>query len=311
MNSIDMHCDVLYKMQMNQGSLDFKDSNQLEVNLKRLKEGKVKVQAFAIFIEPSLPSDQQFEAVLEQIAFYQNDVLDKHPEVKQIKKWSDIHELKENEIGSFLTLEGVSSIGNDLDKLEYLLDAGILSVGLTWNPANLAADGVGEPRGGGLTKFGFEIVKRLNERKVFTDVSHLSIQGFWDVMKCASYPIATHSNVLSLCSHVRNLNDDQIKAMVERDAMIHVIFNPRFTIEEGETNPVTIADLIPHVERLVELGAVNTIGFGSDFDGISTYIEGLSHAGETQNFIQALLEKFTEAEVQGFASQNFLNHLPK
>ncbi|SDQ18177.1 dipeptidase [Carnobacterium viridans] len=311
MNSIDMHCDVLYKMQVNKGSLDFKDSNQLEVNLKRLKEGKVKVQAFAIFIEPSLPSDQQFAAVLEQIAFYQNDVLGKHPEVKQIKKWSDIHELKENEIGSFLTLEGVSSIGNDMDKLEYLLDAGILSVGLTWNPANLAADGVGEPRGGGLTTFGFEIVKRLNERKVFTDVSHLSVQGFWDVMKHAQYPIATHSNVLSLCSHVRNLNDDQIKAMVERDAMIHVIFNPTFTIEDGENNLVTIADLIPHVERLVELGAVNNIGFGSDFDGISTYIEGLSHAGETQNFIQALLERFTEEEVQGFASKNFLNHLPK
>ncbi|MGB7365536.1 MAG: dipeptidase [Carnobacterium jeotgali] len=311
MNSIDMHCDVLYKMQNSKGTLDFKDSDQLDVNLARLKEGQVKVQAFAIFIEPDLPSDKQFAAVLEQIDYYQKDILGKNPEMKQLKKWDDIHELKEEEIGSFLTLEGVSSIGNELSKLDYLLDAGVLSVGLTWNPANLAADGVEEPRGGGLTTFGFEIVKRLNERKVFTDVSHLSVQGFWDVMKCASYPIATHSNVLSLCSHVRNLNDEQIKAMIERDAMIHVIFNPTFTVEEGKYKKVTIADLIPHVERLVELGAVHTLGIGSDFDGISTHIEGLSHAGETQNFIQALLGKFTAEEVEGFAFQNFINHLPR
>ncbi|WP_035051813.1 dipeptidase [Carnobacterium pleistocenium] len=311
MNSIDMHCDVLYKMQKSQGTLNFKDSDQLDVNLERLKQGKVKVQAFAIFIEPELLSDKQFAAVLEQIDYYQKDVLGKNPEMKQIKKWTEIKDLKEGEIGSFLTLEGVSSIGNDLNKLEYLLDAGVLSVGLTWNPANLAADGIGEPRGGGLTDFGFEIVKRLNERKVFTDVSHLSVQGFWDVMKCASYPIATHSNVLSLCSHVRNLNDKQIKAMIERDAMIHVIFNPTFTVEEGQDKKVTITDLIPHVERLVELNAVRTIGFGSDFDGISTHIEGLSHTGETQNFIQALLEKFTVKEVEGFAFQNFMNHLPQ
>lgn len=306
-----MHCDALYKIQNSKGTLDFKDSNELDVNLKRLKEGNVKVQAFAIFIEPDLPSDKQYAAVLEQIEYYQKDVLSKNPEMKQIKKWEDIQELKEEEIGSFLTLEGVSSIGNDLSKLDDLLDAGILSVGLTWNPANLAADGVGEPRGGGLTTFGFEIVKRLNERKVFTDVSHLSVQGFWDVMKAASYPIATHSNVLSLCSHVRNLNDDQIKAMIERDAMIHVIFNPTFTVEEGKQKEVRIADLISHVERLVELGAVQNIGFGSDFDGISTHINQLSHAGEMQNFIQALLEKFSVEEVEGFAYQNFMNHLPK
>lgn len=306
-----MHCDVLYKMQNSKGTLDFKDAKELDVNLERLKAGRVKVQAFAIFIEPDLPSDKQFAAVLEQIDYYQKDVLGKNPEIRQIKNWAEIHELKEDEIGSFLTLEGVSSIGNDLSKLEYLLDVGVLSVGLTWNPANLAADGVEEPRGGGLTTFGFEIVKRLNERKVLTDVSHLSVQGFWDVMKSASYPIATHSNVLSLCSHVRNLNDEQIKAMIERDAMIHVIFNPTFTVEEGKYKQVTIADLIPHVERLVELGAVHNIGFGSDFDGISTHIEGLSHAGETQNFIQALLEKFTVEEVEGFAYQNFIDHLPK
>lgn len=311
MDVIDLHCDALLRMQQAEKKLDFRNSSELSVNIARLKEGQVKIQAFAIFIEPDIVVEEKYASALEQINYYQQDVLDKNPEMKQIKKWSDIKNLKDGEIGSFLTLEGVEAIGNDLTKLDYLLDLGVLSVGLTWNPANLAADGVQEPRGGGLTTFGFDIVKKLNDRKVFTDVSHLSVASFWDVMKAAKYPIATHSNVFDLCGHVRNLNNDQIKAMIERDAMIHIVFNPPFTVDEKKQKVATINDLVKHVEALVKLGAIKNIGFGSDFDGISSHIEELSHAGEVQNLIAALESKFTKEDVEGFAFQNFLNHLPK
>lgn len=261
MDVIDLHCDALLKLQQAEGKLNFKNSTELSINVTRLKEGQVKIQAFAIFIEPDIVVEEKYAAALEQIDYYQEDVLGNNPEMKQIKKWSDIKNLKDGEIGSFLTLEGVEAIGNDLTKLDQLLDLGVLSVGLTWNPANLAADGVQEPRGGGLTTFGFDIIKKLNDRKVFTDVSHLSVASFWDVMKAAKFPIASHSNVLSLCGHVRNLNDDQIKAMVDRDAMIHIVFNPPFTINEEKQEPTTISDLVKHVEALVELGAIKNIGF--------------------------------------------------
>lgn len=310
MNVIDLHCDALLKLQEAKGQLSFKDSEELNVNLKRLKEGQVKIQAFAIFIDPAIVVEEKYAAALEQITYYQEEVVAKNPEMKQIKQWEDIHTLQEGDIGSFLTLEGVEAIGNDLTKLDHLLDLGVLSVGLTWNPANLAADGIQEPRGGGLTAFGFEIVERLNERKIFTDVAHLSVKGFWEVMEAAKYPIATHSNVLHLCHHVRNLNDDQIKALVKRNAMIHVVYNPPFTIDEEERREATIPDLVRHIEALVDLGAVANIGFGSDFDGIRSHIEELTHAGEVQNLVSALCEKFSKEEVAGFAGQNFLEHLP-
>lgn len=310
MNVIDLHCDALLKLQEAKGQLSFKDSEELNVNLKRLKEGQVKIQAFAIFIDPAIVAEEKYAAALEQITYYQEEVVAKNPEMKQIKQWEDIHTLREGDIGSFLTLEGVEAIGNDLTKLDHLLDLGVLSVGLTWNPANLAADGIQEPRGGGLTAFGFEIVERLNERKIFTDVAHLSVKGFWEVMEAAKYPIATHSNVLHLCHHVRNLNDDQIKALVKRNAMIHVVYNPPFTVDEEERREATIPDLVRHIEALVDLGAVANIGFGSDFDGIRSHIEELTHAGEVQNLVSALCEKFSKEEVVGFAGQNFLEHLP-
>ncbi|SEK60002.1 membrane dipeptidase [Carnobacterium iners] len=310
MDVIDLHCDTLLKLQQSNGKLDFKGSDELSVNLARLKEGQVKIQAFAIFIEPDILVEEKYAAALEQITYYQQDILGKNPEIKQIKKWDDIKNLKDGEIGSFLTLEGVEAIGNDLTKLDHLLDLGVLSVGLTWNPANLAADGIQEPRGGGLTAFGFDIVAKLNSRKVFTDVSHLSIASFWDVMKVAKYPIATHSNVLDLCGHVRNLNNDQIKAMIERNAPIHIVFNPPFTIGEENQKTTNINDLVKHVEALVELGAMKNIGFGSDFDGISSHIENLTHIGQVQNLVTVLEEIFSKTEVEGFAAKNFLNHLP-
>lgn len=100
-----------------------------------------------------------------------------------------------------LTLEGCEAIGESLTQLRTLLRLGVRSVGLTWNDANMVADGALEQRGGGLTRFGKEVVQLLNEQQCWTDVSHLSERAFWDVMELAHYPIASHSNAYTLCPH--------------------------------------------------------------------------------------------------------------
>ena len=195
--------------------------------------------------------------------------------MKIIKDWSDFDLLKEDEIGALLTLEGVDAIGNDLQKLTILYELGVRSIGLTWNNANLAADGAGEKRVAGLISFGREIVEFNNHHKILTDVSHLSEKAFWDVMEEAEYPIASHSNAKALCNHVRNLSDEQAKMMFDKNAMIHVVYNPPFVKNKGE---VTITDLIEHIDHFCSLGGVNQIGLGSDFDGISTKILSLEDA---------------------------------
>lgn len=308
MHVIDLHCDALWKLAENKGKLTYRNSKVLDTNLERLQQGKVKVQAFAIFLEPDIKSDQKFQAALEQIDYFYEEVLAKNPEMKHIKKWSDFDNLKDGEIGAFLTLEGVDAIGNDLSKLRTLFQLGVMSVGLTWNNANLAADGAGEPRGGGLTSFGKEVVMLNNENQVLTDVSHLSERGFWDVMELADFPIASHSNAKALCDHNRNLSDEQAKAMFEKGGHIHVVYNPPFIKENGKAS---IDDLVKHIEHFCELGGVNKIGLGSDFDGIETKVKNLENAAMTQNLILRLLKYYKEDEVKGFAYQNFLNYRPK
>ncbi|MEY2191837.1 dipeptidase [Neobacillus sp. BF23-41] len=307
MNIIDLHCDALMKLQEAHGTLRFCDAPELETNKTRLQQGQIKVQCFAIFIEPEIKGDQKFQVVLEQIDYFYKEVLGKNPDMVHIKEWSDFDRLKIGQIGAMLTLEGVDPIGNDLARLHILYQLGVRSVGLTWNQANLAADGAGEPRGAGLTLFGKEIVEFNNEHQILTDVSHLSDKGIWEVIELAKYPIASHSNARALCNHLRNLTDDQAAAMFAKGGLIHVVYNPPFVKEFGE---VTIPDLVKHIDHFCSLGGVKQIGFGSDFDGISTFITNLEDASKSQNLINELLKYYSEEVVRGFAYQNFLDHRP-
>lgn len=314
MKIIDTHCDALLKLQLSRDSLsekeplEYRNSNQLETNLIRLKQGQLMTQFYAIFIHPDVPSDQKWQHALEQVDLFYSEILGKNPEMKHIKKWDDLKHLKYGEIGAVLTLEGADAFGNDLMKLRHLFRLGVLSMGMTWNNANLCADGAGEPRGAGLTLLGKEVVKLNNENHVFTDVSHSTVKGFWDMMELAAYPIASHSNARAICEHPRNLYDEQVKAMFAQNGLIHVVFNPPFINANGET--ATISDLIKHIDHLCVLGGVRQIGFGSDFDGISRFVDNLGNASEYQNLINELLKFYSEDEVRGFAYRNFLDHLP-
>ena len=143
MQIIDLHCDVLLRLYESKGKLKFRDSLELDTSYEKLIKGGVKVQAFALFVYPEMKSDQKFQAALDQIHYFYTDVLGNNPYMKLIKEWSDFDQLKDGEIGAMLTLEGVDAIGNDLQKLSILHQLGVRSIGLTWNNANLAADGAG------------------------------------------------------------------------------------------------------------------------------------------------------------------------
>ncbi|MHA6251529.1 dipeptidase [Oceanobacillus sp. CAU 1775] len=315
MQIIDAHCDALYKLQLaKRGTyfkheLNFRDAPELETNLYRLQQGKVKVQFFAIFVYPEIPSSEQWQHALEQVDVFHTEVIGKNPEMKHIKSFKDIALLKADEIGAVLTLEGLDCIGNDLMKLETLIRLGVLSVGLTWNNANLYADGIGEERGAGLTALGKEAISLINKHKLLTDVSHLSDQAFWEVLELADHPFASHSNARAIHPHKRNLPDEAIQALFEKGGQLDVVFHPSFISDNGEETDIT--DLIRHIEHLYSLGGKNKIGFGSDFDGIEVFVKNLEHAGKYQLLINELLNYFPEETVKGFAYKNMMYFLAR
>src|SRR5690625_1237285 len=316
MKVIDTHCDALLKLQLAKNGqpygvepISFYDADELERTVGRLKEGQGMAQFFARFIYPDVPDTIKWQKALEQVDLFYTEILGKNPQMKHITKWEQLDELEEGEIGAVLTLEGADAFGNDLMKLRQLYRLGVMSLGMTWNNANLCADGVGESRGGGLTDLGREVVRLNNEHKVFTDVAHASLQTFWDIMDEADYVMASHANARAIHDHGRNLYDDQVKAIIDKGGLIHVVYYSQFV--NGKSDGGTISDLIKHIDHLCELGGVNHIGFGSDFDGINGYLKNLKHAGHHQNLVNELLKHYSEEEVKGFAYQNFLNNRPK
>jgi membrane dipeptidase len=309
MKVIDLHCDVLYKLSIMNEPFSFEDADVLQVNKLRLITGEIQVQFFAIFISPELPPHEKFIAALRQIELFHSKVLAPNPEIIHITDWSQLDNLNEGEIGAVLTLEGADAIGEDIGKLNALLDAGVKLVGLTWNPANAVAHGADEPSHLGLTPFGHEVLDVLNERNIIVDVSHLNEQSFWDVLPKVKHVLASHSNSRSLCDHPRNLTDLQAKALVEKGGHIHIVYYPPFINKDAET--LTLADLMHHFTHFANLVGVQHIGLGSDFDGIAVFVEGLHDASDTQQVVQHLRKHFAEAEVKGITSNNFKNYIKK
>ncbi|MCC3357406.1 dipeptidase [Bacillus sp. REN16] len=302
----DAHSDVLYKMWMDP-TIDFADSPKLHITYNRLKASGSKVQCFAIYIPEGVRAESRFEVALEMVEIFYKRVIAPSPLLKVVRTREDIKALKENEIGAFLTLEGCDAIDRSLVKLQTLLRLGVSSVGLTWNYANYVADGVGEPRGGGLSSFGIEVVKEHNKAFIWTDVSHLSIKGFWDVIEVADYPIASHSNAIAICNHRRNLLDEQIKALIQKNGMIGITFVPQFL---SNHDSASIDDVLKHLDYICSLGGENHVGFGSDFDGITETTTGLENFSGYDMLVENLHKHYSANQAKNFLFQNFVGNLP-
>ena len=305
MKIFDAHCDVLFQLWSAKGKKDFQNDSQLHITFEQLKRRKGSIQCFAIYVPETVAYEKRFEAALQMIDIFYNEILSL-PGVKFIQTKDDINMLKQDEIGAILTLEGCEAIGKDAMKLRLFYRLGVRSFGLTWNYANLLADGALETRGAGLTTFGKHVVQELNTLHVWTDVSHLNERSFWDVIEIAKNPIASHSNCTKLCQHPRNLNDEQLRALIKRNSMIGVTFVPQFLISEKQAN---IADIVKHIDYICSLGGENNIGFGSDFDGILETVVNVSTYGEYENVINELCKHYAASTVERFLYDNFVEHI--
>lgn len=303
---IDTHCDVLYKLFM-KPELNFRNSGELQVNLDRLNNSGTKVQFFAIYVPETVHPDLKFQAALRMADLFYEKVLSPNPQMKLVNSRQDIARLEDHQIGAVLALEGCDAIGQDLLKLRTLLRLGVRSVGLTWNYGNYAADGALEERGAGLSRFGRQVVSLLNDSETMCDVSHLSERAFWDVIETSSRAFASHSNCHSLCSHPRNLRDDQIKALIDKNSVIGITFVPEFLSGRKDAQ---IDDVLRHLEHICELGGEDHAGFGSDFDGIDFTVSGLSANEQYLNLIDKLQKYYSEIQVQKFLYRNMSERLP-
>ncbi|MNB99780.1 Membrane dipeptidase [compost metagenome] len=301
----DFHCDVLSKMQASP-DMDFKNDPRLDVTGERLAAGGVELQIFAIYLSASR-GRPSFENVLGQIDLYRQKILG--AESLQWLRWKE--EVCKRAVGAppwgMLSLEGVDGLEGNLFYAQLCFELGVRFLGITWNYANWAADGVLEQRNGGFTEKGRKLIEWCNDSGMLLDVSHLSQAGFWELADLSTRPfIASHSNAAAICGHVRNLNDEQIKALIAMDGRMGLTFYPWFVCDDGKAR---MDDLLKHIDHVCSLGGEKHMMFGSDFDGIDTWVENMEHPGKYPELAEHLLRYYPEASVKGWLYENAVSYL--
>jgi membrane dipeptidase len=243
-----------------------------QIDIPRIREGGVNCMFFAMYVSPQYTSRllrlvqmlDAFQAEAEK----NKDTLTVATSYKEIMK-----AVKEDKIVAVITVEGGEPLEGRIDSLRTIYRLGARSLTLTHFPRNELGDGSGADSGSHLTDFGREVVEEMNRLGMIVDISHLNETGFWDVIELTKAPIlATHSNCKALCSHHRNLTDDQIKALAENGGVMNLSFCGGF-IKDGvgfdteSVKKVKIEDWLDHLDHAVELVGTSHVGLGSDLDG--------------------------------------------
>jgi membrane dipeptidase len=197
------------------------------------------VQFFAIWPNPTLyGSSGMFKQSVRLIGILEK-IIDNNPDkIALTRTPTEIEQtVKSGKIAACMGVEGGTAIENDLGKLKSLYDRGVRYLGLTWNDspewASCAKDENSEDYKGyrGLTDFGKEVIKWMNTHGMIVDISHSGEKTFWDVIEVSKKPIiASHSCAYKICSHYRNLKDDQIKAIGKNNGVIFINFYPGYLV---------------------------------------------------------------------------------
>ncbi|GAB6136676.1 dipeptidase [Thermococcus prieurii] len=215
--------------------------------------------------------------------------------------------IEDGRVALWLGLEGGEPIGESLELLEVFYRLGLRVLTLTWSLRNAIGDGVFERTNGGLTNFGIEVVGKAEELGIVIDLSHINEAGFWDALSVTSFPvIASHSNARKLCDHPRNLTDEQLKAIAERDGVVGAVAIPSFIDKERPT----LERYVEHIAYMVDLIGYKHVGLGFDFvyylSGWSgRSVEGFEDESKIPALIEKLRENFSEKEVEAITFRNF------
>jgi membrane dipeptidase len=308
----DGHCDTVLDIFNKKRSLGEK-SDYSHLDIPRMKKGGVNVQFFAAFIEEIYKPNASLKRTLQLIDCIYQQIEKNKEEISIATDYEQIkNTIEADKIAAILSIEGGEALEGDLGVLRMLYKLGVRLLTLTWNQRNQIADGVGESQtGSGLTEFGFKVIDEMNKLGMLIDVSHLSETCFWEVIKRSKSPIvASHSNCYNLCPHLRNLKDEQIKAIAEKGGIIGITFVPDFlTNEKRET---TIKDVTEHIDYLVKRVGVDYVGLGSDFDGTKVLPLGLEGVDKVPNITEELLNRgYKVEEIEKILGNNWVRVFKK
>lgn len=232
-------------------------------HLPRLRQGNVEGSIFVIWVDP--PYDVDPAARTRQILEAAKAEIAQCGEIAIVHTYEEMMAARAaGKIYVFIGIEGLSSIGSDLSKIDLLYNFGARHAMLTWNEENPLASGAKGDPDHGLTELGRQACRKLQDKKMLLDVSHLNERSFWDLVKVAQGPIcASHSNAKALCNVARNLTDEQLRAMRDLGGVVGLNAFNLFVHEDPAQQ--TVQNLARHAAHMVDVMGIEHVGCGFDF----------------------------------------------
>lgn len=307
MKFIDMHCDTGSRMLYEKKGLLKSD---LKVDIEKLKKGDSLAQFFAFFIDKEEVNSPYEEFIKMYDNFIKEISLNKN-NIKLVKDYKDIKSLDKT-VGAFLTIEEGEVLEGDIKRVKEMKDRGIGAITLTWNYEN----SIGYPNfkeeftNKGLKEKGKEIVLEMEKQNIIPDASHLSDGGFYDLIDILKKPfIASHSNARSVVNHRRNMTDDMIRALSNKGGVMGLNFCSAFCKPNGVNSideVTTIEEIINHAKHIKNIGGIEVLGLGSDFDGIENEVQINDISKMDKLFYELKKVNFTESEIEKVFYKNIL-----
>lgn len=320
MKIIDMHCDTISELweSRRNGSPQSLSENNLHLDLQKMRQSNYMLQNFAMYIDLKKDLDP-FEYVCSLIDLFYEETKQNKNDIRVIKTYEELIETdRSGKMSALLTIEEGGCCKGRIENLDKLYDLGARMMTLTWNYPNELAnpnllqnetDANGFPlfdNTKGLTNTGFSFVERMEELGIIIDVSHLSDAGFWQIADCTKKPfVASHSNARALCGHARNLTDDMIKTIANRGGVIGLNYYGCFLNEKNDSTS-TVAKMVEHARYITNVGGIECLGLGSDFDGIVGTLE-IENCAQLYKLFDALeASGFSQDAIEKIAYQNVL-----
>ena len=287
----DLHCDtaltLLGDTRNEAGSLK---KNDLHIDLERGAKLEAYCQCFACFTTPMMQEWNKLSPIVifeRELATIQREV-DKNKRMISIAySMADVEANREKgKMSGILTIEGPAGFDFDPALLEDLYQIGFRITTLGWNESNVLTGS--NVTGGGLTDKGLEYLREAQRLGMLVDVSHISDEGFWDIMEHTQAPIvASHSNSRALCGHSRNLTDDMFRAICQTGGVAGINQYSEFL---GD-NP-TLDTVCDHIFHFMELDPTGKhIALGGDLDGCEQLAEGFEGLQSYPALARRLLER--------------------
>jgi membrane dipeptidase len=342
---IDSHIDTIQRVVIGEDLGIRSDAGH--VDLPRLREGGIHAPFFAFWVPVFFRGAEAVRRTLDLRDAMESVLDAHKDEIELATTAADIRRIvKTRKIAAFLTLEGGHAIDDDLRVLRTYYRLGIRSMTLTHARNNNWADSsTDKPVHNGLTDFGKEVVREMNRLGMLIDLAHVSDKTFYDALAVTNKPvIVSHSSMRAISNVPRNVSDDMLRALTRNGGVIGINFgmgfiNPRdvealrsATETEAEAPPLTgkaldeyavenaqklfgkrtkvvatTEDVADHIDHAVNIAGIEHVGIGSDFDGISSTVNGLEDVSKMPALVAVLLKRgYAESDLKKILGENTL-----